>query len=52
MRHFELFTRLQSMGGLRYLQNVVCEACGGQAVRLGAKPLVHAFTLAQRVYHP
>ncbi|MCS7075058.1 MAG: hypothetical protein NZ455_00005 [Bacteroidia bacterium] len=25
------------------------EACGGQAVRLGAKPLGHAFTLAQRV---
>ncbi|MCS7075882.1 MAG: hypothetical protein NZ455_04200 [Bacteroidia bacterium] len=25
------------------------EACGGQAVRLGAKPLVHTFTLAQGV---
>ncbi|MDW8347537.1 MAG: hypothetical protein RML94_11310 [Bacteroidia bacterium] len=25
------------------------EACEGQAVRLGAKPLAHAFTLAQGV---
>ncbi|MCS7075239.1 MAG: hypothetical protein NZ455_00925 [Bacteroidia bacterium] len=25
------------------------EACGGQAVRLGAKPHAHAFTLAQGV---
>ncbi|MDW8346685.1 MAG: hypothetical protein RML94_07030 [Bacteroidia bacterium] len=25
------------------------EACGGQAVRLGAKPLAHSLTLAQEV---
>ncbi|MCS7075518.1 MAG: hypothetical protein NZ455_02355 [Bacteroidia bacterium] len=25
------------------------EACGGQAIRLGAKPLAYAFTLAQGV---
>ncbi|MCS7075599.1 MAG: hypothetical protein NZ455_02760 [Bacteroidia bacterium] len=25
------------------------EACGGQAVRLGAKPLAHTFTLDQGV---
>ncbi|MCS7077454.1 MAG: hypothetical protein NZ455_12130, partial [Bacteroidia bacterium] len=37
----------QSIDGLRYLQNVLREACGGQAVRLGAKPLARSFTLAQ-----